>query len=353
MKKLFSFALTICICLSMLFTLVSCDDHEHEFESEWSSDSDYHWYACVNPDCDITKDKAAHDFEVKYDENGTPYNKCTVCGKENTNVNTAPTHDHIFADEFSSSENFHWKECKTEGCFEAIEKSEHQYANPQVEYADSSVTMTYICEVCNYKKVETKKVDTQLDNATDWNETFENFELTNFSMYVYINGVDDEDTRHCMVDSDTVYYCIPNSREFYSQKNSDGTYTTYVKNWENDKYEIRDDHTEEWFVAGATEPIIRVSFADNFDKFTYDAETASYTCSEAIEAEYTNFSGTSWQKLYCYNSVIKVNDGKITYIECDYNFNLDSTGTKSSFIYYNIGITDFSVPPQVVAEAGK
>ena len=352
MKKSFSFILAICMCLGLLFTLASCEDHEHEFESEWSKDSDYHWHACINSNCEVTKDKEEHDFEVEYDENGAPYNKCSVCGKQNTNVNTAPAHDHIFADEFSSSENFHWKECITAGCFEAIEKNEHQYANPEVEYAASSITMIYVCEVCNYRRIETKTVDTQLDNATHWNEMFENFELTNFSMYVYINGVDDEDTRHCMVDSDTVYYCIPGGRTFYSQKNPDGTYNTYVKDWENNKYELSDDHTETAFVAGAREPVIRVSFADNFDKFTYDEETASYKCSEAIEAECTNFSGTEWQKMYCYNSVIKVNDGKILYIECDYNFDLDGVG-KSSFIYYNIGITDFSVPPQVVEEARR
>ncbi|MBO5883006.1 MAG: hypothetical protein J6Q78_01205 [Clostridia bacterium] len=354
MKKLLSLMLVMCMCFGLVLILASCDDHDHVFEEEWTSDSDYHWHACENANCDLYEDREEHDFEVKYDADGAPYNECKVCGKKNTKVNTAPEHEHEFAEDYTYSENFHWKACNVDGCFEAFEKEEHHYANPEVEYSDSSITMTYVCQICNYEKVETKEVESQLDNATEWNETFENFELTNFSMYVYIGGVDSEDTRHCMIDEDTVYYCIPGAwgREFYSQKNSDGTYTTYVKNQETGKFEIKEGTTGEWFVSASTEPVIRVSFADNFDKFTYDPETASYNCSEIIEAEYTNFQGTEWKTMYCYSSIIKVNDGKIAYVECEYNFDLEND-EKASFIYYNIGMTDFSVPPQVIEEATK
>ena len=338
------------MCCGAAFTLASCDDHEHVFEDKWTSDSDYHWHACENANCDEYEDKDEHDFELTYDENGDPYNKCKVCGKKNTKVSTAPAHDHVFAEEYTSSENFHWYACEVEGCFEASEKAEHQFANPEVEYEDSKITMTYVCQICEYEKVESKTVETQVDDATDWNDTFENFELKNFSMYVYLGSVDNDDTRHCMVDDDTVYYCIPGAREFYSQKNSDGTYTKYVK--EGGKFVKSEDVDGAWFTSGATEPVIRISFADNFDKFVYDAESASYTCDEALEAEYTNFAGSEWRTLYCYNSVVKVSDGEISYIQCDYNFELEDD-FRSSFIYYNIGMTDFSVPQSVIDEAGN
>ena len=352
MKKLSALIALGILSASLLIALSSCvPQHEHTFSEEWTTDSDYHCKKCTVTGCTQSGEKAEHTFEESADENGNAINVCTVCNEKNELVNTAPEHEHTFADKFSASENFHWYACTTEGCYEQSERADHEFGNPETEYGDKEITLTYTCGICNYEKVETHAVTTQIDNATQWNSAFENFELTNFSMKVYLgNKNSGEEPRQCIVTDDAVYYCIPESRTFYSEKNADGTYTTYQKNHSLNKYVKLDDTSEKFYVAAHTEPVIRISFANNFDKFVYNAEDGSYRCDTALEAQCTDFNCTEWRTLYCYNNVVRVKDGNIIYIECEYNFDINSEA-RSYFIYYNIGSSVLTIPEEVINSA--
>ena len=195
MKKIIAFALLFTMIFAML---ASCtEEHEHDFEKEWSSDSDYHWHACTAVDgCDKKDDKEAHDFEIVTDENGDPINKCKVCGETNTKVNTAPEHEHVFAEELTASENFHWYPCTVEGCYEASEKSEHSFGNPEVTYGDKKISIKQTCVDCAYEKVEEQTVKTEVDDALAWDNAFKNFRLTNFTMDVFLVSGDYTHNNH-------------------------------------------------------------------------------------------------------------------------------------------------------------
>ena len=353
MKKILS---VLCLLALMATLLVSCEkDHDHVFDkNKWAKDSDYHWHPCTaEDDCSAMGDKEEHDFEVTLDENGNLVNVCTVCGARNSKVSTAPEHEHTFAAEYQSSENFHWFPCTVEGCYEMDGKSEHVYGNPEVTYADKKITTKYICVDCGYEKVEEQEVKTEVDNAVSWNEAFKNFKLTNFSMIVehkYSSG--NTHQNHCIVTDNAAYYCIPGSREFYTVKNADGTCSTYGRHGSESVFAKMEDTSDSYLVGAQTETVLQISFEDNFDKFTYDKATASYVYEGEITSKYYAFDGTLYGDLICYDNVVKITDGKISYIEAKYYFPSDSEESRAndtaSFVYYNIGVSEVEIPVAVI-----
>ena len=349
MKKIIQF---IALVALMTVALTSCliPGHDHTFAEEWTTDSDYHWHACTAMEGCIEKDaKEAHDYEVLVNEDEELVNVCKVCGYENKKVSTAPEHEHVWGDTYTTSENFHWHECTVEGCYEADKSDEHQYGNPETTYEDQKLTIKYTCVDCEYVKTEVKNVDTAVDDAVEWDNIFENFKLTNFSMYVYLGGkANPEQVNHCIVTEEGVYYCIPDSREFYVVKNGDGSYEAYQRSDSSDSFSVMPEEMREAYFDNATrETVIQVTFAENFEKFVYDEQTGTYYAEEMIEAICYDFSGEDSETLYCYNSEVKLIDGKISSIACDYSFD-SSDDDLHSFIYFNIGISEVKIPQAVV-----
>lgn len=346
--------LTLILACTMLLTMfVSCEKHDHEFDDKWSKDSDYHWHECTAVDgCDETKKKEKHDFVVEYDDEGKPVNVCSVCGYKNSKVSTAPEHEHVFADSLEFSDNYHWYPCTVENCYEMSEKTEHAYSNPDITYSDNLITITYTCVDCGYEEIETQTVKTEVDNAVSWDDAFKNFKLTNFSMDVYFREGDYEHVNHCVVTETEAYYCIPDSNEFYTVPNGDGTYTTYRRHSSEAPFTKLSDTSDHYLKGAQVETVIQVSFEDNFDKFTYDEATGSYVCEEVIVAEFFDFNGNSNGDLYCFNNVVKITNGQISYIEASYYFNNeDRESSQKSFKYYNIGMSAVEIPQSVIDNA--
>ena len=348
---------TVCMLLLLTVAMASCDLlHEHSFSEEWKSDSDYHWNPCtVNETCTEQGNRAAHEFESDIDEDGKPLNTCKVCGYQNYRVSTAPEHEHTFGTEYHSSENFHWFECTTEGCFEASKNDEHQYGNPEITYSDTKLTTTYVCVDCGYKKVETQTVEAEVDSAVEWDEIFGNFNLTNFSMYVYITDGEYTQTNHCIVTEYGIYYCIEDYIEFYVIK-EDGQWVGYQKLYDDEdkKFKVLDisqEELQELYENLSREAVLQISFAENFDKFTYDADTGSYTSNQTITADSYDNDGDYLGELYCVNSVVNVVDGEIMYISSNYYFDEVSESDGHRFIYENIGHAELKVPQAVIDEA--
>lgn len=384
MKRIISLLLIFALAAIALISCVPAN-HEHAYSAEWSSDSDYHWHACTAvADCSEKGEKAAHDYDIAVDEEGKLINKCLVCGYSNEKVNTAPEHEHVFGEEYSKSENFHWHECTVEGCFEADKSDEHQYGNPEIESTGESITMKYTCVDCAYVKTETKKIESAVSDAVEWDNIFENFNLTNFSMYVYFGPKENPyQINHCVVTENGIYYHIPGEggKEFYVLKNEDGKYEGYARQG-NGFVKMPEEMCEPYFMNATRETVIRVTFAENFDKFTYNAETGTYYAEEKIPAVFYNFEGEEQGTMYCYNSEVKVADGKIISISSDYEIDMffddetetpdnndnttgnDGTNTgddgikaindtkiEQSFIYYNIGMSEVKIPQSVIDQA--
>lgn len=60
---------SIVLAISLPLTLAN----RHTYSEEWSVNSEYHWHACTDENCDVKANKAKHSF----DSDG----KCTVCQK--------------------------------------------------------------------------------------------------------------------------------------------------------------------------------------------------------------------------------------------------------------------------------
>lgn len=346
----------VCLLIMALVILSSCGSHEHTFATDkWEKDADYHWHACTAEDgCTEQGDKAAHDFEVVINDAGKPINRCKVCSATDENVSTAPQHEHVFAEQISKNNNFHWYECTVSDCFETQGKAEHVYGNPNVNYTDSKLIITYTCVDCAYEKVEEQVVESEVDNALSWDNLFKNFKLTNFTMDVHMVYPDGIQNNHCVVTEKAAHYCIPGEggTEFYTVTNADGTCTTYMRNEENIFVKLADT-SDQYLVGAQTETVLQVSFEDNFDKFVYDEATGSYVCKEVIEAISYDFSGEMSETVYCYNNVVTVTDGKITSISSEYYFDPDELleGEHKSFKYYNIGFSVMEIPQSVIYNA--
>ena len=344
-KALFLLALAV-----LLICLVACNDHEHTFsDSEWANDADYHWRPCTaQAGCTEQHDRTAHDYELYMTTAGGPVYRCTVCGMTKTEMISVPEHEHTYGEALKFDTAYHWVGCTVEGCTEATERFEHAFGNPEVSYADGKIETTYTCVDCGFGKKTEQTVSTEVEGALDWNDAFKNFKLVNFTMDVFFKQGAMTHTNHCVVTENEAYYCIPDANEFYTVPNGDGTYTTYIRGNSKDPFTKLNDTSDTYLIGAQTETVIQVSFEENFDKFTYDKESASYVCKEEIESTFYSFDGKPMGTLVSFNNVVKVTNGAISYIEADYYIGSQSSNYSQSFKYYNIGMSAVEVPQSVI-----
>lgn len=362
MKKTLNYLLVLATVLAACLCLGSCDNHTHSYKQDWSSDEDFHWHACESNDCSSKSEKAEHSFEEDSDADGNAVNVCSVCGYVSTLVNTAGPHDHVYETEYTAGANFHWYACTTEGCTERKDRNEHDFAMPEIIQEANAIKRVYTCSLCGYEKTETTVISSVVEGEASWTQAFENLELVNFEMDVYMTFENETQHNHCITTEDGVYYHIPGAREFYSVKNSDGTYTTYAREAksaelsDSDPFYKLTDTSDKYLKQAQTETILLVSFADNYDKFTYDEAKGAYVCADPIPTTPRLADGTPYpQQMYCFNNVVKVADGKISYIYSEYYFvypngtTSKDEGVKASFTYANIGMCKVTVP-KIVSE---
>ena len=320
MKTRWLLTILLCLCLCATVLMASCDE--------------------IDADTPETSDDATTTEETT----------------EETETD-APTHEHEYADEYSSDDKWHWYACTVEGCDDADGREGHAFGEPTVEHSDNAVSRTYTCTVCGYEKVDTVTVDSIVAGEQAWQDAFTNLRLLNFKLEVQylMNGVV-EHTNICRVTPDAAYYHIESQEEYYAVSNGDGTCATYYRdpstgndNMYKSPFILLDDTSDRYLKAAQIETVIKISFADHFDEFTYDAETASYLCDGPVEAESFGPDGTSYGTLRCINNRVKVQDGEIVFIDCDYY--LESDDDMYHLNYSDIGTTVVTVPDDVAAGA--
>lgn len=82
--------------------------HTHDYQLEWSADGTHHWHACNG--CDNQHELAEHVYDNSCDKD------CNVCGQERET-------EHIYYENYLSSENGHWHECRI--CGYQMETEQH------------------------------------------------------------------------------------------------------------------------------------------------------------------------------------------------------------------------------------
>ena len=105
-------------------------DHEHDFEEAWSADEGSHWHACEQDGCTVTKDFDAHDFG---EDNAT----CETCGYVRT-----ITCQHDFGTYLCDADQ-HWKECRKPGCNAVTARGDHVLSR-----SNHNGVITYYCQSC-------------------------------------------------------------------------------------------------------------------------------------------------------------------------------------------------------------
>lgn len=202
---------------------------------------------------------------------------------------------------------------------------------------------------------EIETADNIIQNDEAWNAAFENIDYTNFSMRVSIVEEGNTTANYCEISETAVYYDVEYELTFYSIKNDDDTYTTYLVDKTSESAVELNDKTDEYFVGACTETVLKVSYADYFELFTYDEESCVYTYDGEIETTAYDFNGEALATVYCFNNVVKVEKNKIISIKSDYRFenNNYDEATHYSLEYFNIGSTEVKIPEWVINNAVK
>ena len=117
-------------------------EHEHKWDTAWSYDGQHHWHECLNPDCDITDnaEKDGYGDHVFSDDQDTT---CNVCGY--VREVEPPKHEHEWSKDWTFSETHHWHECLNDGCDITLDKDKKDYG-PHVFDSDQDAE----CNVCGY-----------------------------------------------------------------------------------------------------------------------------------------------------------------------------------------------------------
>ena len=138
--------------------------HTHKFATDWTSDSTNHWYAATCEHTTEVSGKAEHSFcdyvsnnDATTEADGTKTRECSVCGYKDTVTDEgSKIHVHIFAEEWTSDETYHWHSA-TCGHDVTDSKAAHSFGDWTVTKAATCTekgSRKRICSVCKYEATE-------------------------------------------------------------------------------------------------------------------------------------------------------------------------------------------------------
>ena len=107
------------------------------------------------------------------------------------------------------------------------------------------------------------------------------------------------------------------------------------------------EELQSYYEGIAAEVTLSIQLIGAYDKFTYNAESGTYTCEETLIA--TNAYETTF---YCFNIVVTFDNGKVVSIASEYHFDKEES-RKYYFIYTDIGTAKVEIPQYVKDEANK
>ena len=356
MKRILSLICAISVLMMALSscTLFNKPLHQHSFGTEWACDEESHWNPCIAMDgCGEKTNVAQHDFVERVNTEWKTYYICQTCGYHKGAPILPPAHKHIFSDAYSHDYTMHWRACTDPDCNEVTAVSNHKYNTPKSTYSAGTLTTVYTCVDCEFEVIVTQDASAGVISGNHWKFIFERFALTNYTVNMYITDDGYEQHNTCIVTDSGVYQSIADSYEIYVVKN-EGVWEGYQKGYY--AIEFGDMNPDQVELEGRYNIIylnsaIYIPFAENFDKFTYDASTGMFTCTETLVATYGE-EGEE-EELYCSDIQVQIVNEKVIYIAADYTFgDADDTATYR-FVYEGIGISNVKVPQYVIDEANK
>ena len=221
---------------------------------------------------------------------------------------------------------------------------EHMYNTPEITHTATAITSKYTCGICGHVESKTVTVDTVVGGEQGWNNAFEKVTFNNYTLRVRIS---ENENNQVILSEDALYYQAWDN-VLYTVKQADGSWTNYMSEdggytWE---YEAGCDNGA--YNAAKRMATLSITYTNFFSRFTYDQATGTYVCQDVVEVDC--YDGHEIERMYCFNNVVKVADGNVIYIDCDYSFETDLSDPKH-FIYDNIGMSKVTVPYNVLANA--
>ena len=191
----------------------------------------------------------------------------------------------------------------------------------------------------------------EIKDAAAWDAVFENLEWTNYSLDMIRRDSDGKTTLEMnFIFAEDGAWCLDGSDDVYTVKNTDGTFTTYRHMIEKNVTLIPNDtgsfyHQRIWGMSA-----VKLSFAGQFDKFTYDKESGSYTSEEKMEIpyEYPNGNKGQW---YCCKATLQFVDGKISGMAFDFRNFDDESAPMHTYRFYNVGTSKVEIPQSILDDA--
>ena len=249
----------------------------------------------------------------------------------------------------------------------------HGYGNPELNYADGQVTITYVCVDCDYTETEVRAVSTQIADEAAWDAAFQNLSLTTYSLLFCIGNDEAAEIKRCIVTEDRAYYSYEienaadpnrgesyavepkNKEECYTLQKTDGTYITYLRSAEDGNISLAPETDSSYFDNIRSQSAVYLSLEGMFDKFTYNAEFGSYICNEPIKVALRDADGVSLGEKTMQQLSVNIADGQILRLVAEYEEINEYLETKSvSMIFHNIGYSVVKVPQHFIeAVTGK
>lgn len=173
-------------------------------------------------------------------------------------------------------------------------------------------------------------------DKNEWESLLGTFNYSNYTSEAKTMGI----TNVCNVNATSAYYRTP-SEEYYTQKNSNGTYTSYVKEKDSTSFTKIENDSAERYNNAKTSGAIKVDYTTSFELFKYDESIKAYKCEEMLMATLVA-DGTTIQ-IETYNTVIVIKNNELISVTFDYKIpSLDNiSGTVS---YSELGSTRITMP---------
>lgn len=210
------------------------------------------------------------------------------------------THQHTFNSSWSSDANNHWHAATCEHTEEKADISEHVWSNGVVTKEATSLEngeITYVCVVCNYKKVEAKpklehihtfSIDWSSDEANHWHQatcehTDEKSEYGahNWNMVVIVRATYDNEGKiayNCRTCGYIKYETVP-------KLSHEETFTVSFVGYDNETNTIKELSSQKVKYGGdATPPELGEREGYRFDK--WDKQYTNVISDLTVEAQY-------------------------------------------------------------------
>lgn len=207
------------------------------------------------------------------------------------------------------------------------------------------------------------QIESIIKDEETWDKAFEDMDYANFSAHVSYQTSEEGEAlnNYVEVTENGVHYKLDGGVEFYSIKNEDDTYSTYIKYYSEytnqNKFVLLNDKSDTYFAGAKNETVIKVSYASYFDLFKYNKETNSYYYEGDIDVEAKDFDGQPLATISCFDITIKVSNNKIISVKSSYRIKDTEQATEdvqimnTTWEYYDIGTTTVTVPQEVIDEA--